>query len=322
LRDQLITAETLTDLEEAGNEIAEARQNLPMPKRVSTHLSALRQIGPERPIATRDLLISKYGLTGIEQGRWVSSKESLVLLQWVADSCADLVTLPGPWFITLSRRGNIGLAIGARGRSRAAAHYEGYRRVINLTRLCGAIGLIPREHDIEGNPNVDECRQSRRKILQLVDDHQGDLPASFVAVASANPKRFHEGVFSERNSQSLADSIAKWNHSRFRVKTKILRKPPFLQQAGKLGRYWCRPRELFARAFESWCEDQLHQREMLNDYLVRGTRLSYSQCWANPYPTEAQREEIAGLMEQLIAVCRTRFEERGQTMNSMTETAD
>lgn len=157
----MINAKTLADLEEAGNEIAVDRQKLPMPKRVSTHLSALRRIGPERPTATRDLLISKYGPTGVEQSQWDSSKESLVLLQSVADSRADLITLPRPWFITLSRRGNSGLAIGTRGKSRATAHYEGYQRVINLTKLCGAIGLIPSEHEMEVNPNVDNCRHSR-----------------------------------------------------------------------------------------------------------------------------------------------------------------
>ncbi|MFN6330462.1 MAG: LPD1 domain-containing protein [Planctomyces sp.] len=350
-----------------------AKQKLPMPTRDSAVLSALRRIGSKRPAATQNLLIMESGLTGIEQGRWVNSGESQVLMQWVSESCGDLMMLLGPWFIDLCRRGNLGLALGARGHGRAAAHYDGYRRVINLTklrgdgslahefghfldqmiaffcsegrasllseriaegisprsavslamaRLCGSIGLIPTEHDLEGNPNADKCRYSRKNILRLVDAYDGDLKSAFGSVVASNPKRFQESLFSEADSQSLADSIAICTNCRFQVNTRVRRKTKYLQHAITLGRYWSRPRELFARAFESWCEDQLHQRNLLNEFLVHGTRRNFSMYRANPYPVGSEREEINCLVGELVAVCRTTVEGLSRKGISSTESID
>lgn len=110
---------------------------LPMPLRVAFPLSTLRRAGPDRPIANVGRLINVHGYTGVEQGKWVSSRESQPLVQWVADSCADLEMLLGTWLPSLNRRGNIGLGLGARGCGRSSAHYEGSLRVVNLTKTRG-----------------------------------------------------------------------------------------------------------------------------------------------------------------------------------------
>lgn len=52
------------------------------------------------------------------------------------------------------------------------------------------------------------------------------------------------------------------------------------------GAYWKRDHELFARAFESWIEDELVERGITNSYLVTGTRLP------GPYPEGDERKSI------------------------------
>lgn len=60
----------------------------------------------------------------------------------------------------------------------------------------------------------------------------------------------------------------------------------FLLDARERGPYWRREHELFARAFESWIEDELNEKGMNNSYLVSGTR------FGGPYPTNKERQNI------------------------------
>jgi len=110
---------------------------LPMPTRTMRTLSELKRVGPDVPQASIETLIDRYGFTGIELGKWVSVKESQPLIQWVSDSCFDLEHIVGQWLEVLSRRGNLALALGARGKGKSCAHYESSLRVINLTKTRG-----------------------------------------------------------------------------------------------------------------------------------------------------------------------------------------
>ncbi|WP_337035092.1 LPD1 domain-containing protein [Paenibacillus illinoisensis] len=60
----------------------------------------------------------------------------------------------------------------------------------------------------------------------------------------------------------------------------------YLLASKQLGAYWKRDHELFARAFESWIEDELQAAGKTNSYLVAGT-----QC-SGPYPSGYERETI------------------------------
>lgn len=60
----------------------------------------------------------------------------------------------------------------------------------------------------------------------------------------------------------------------------------FYLDAKERGAYWKRDHELFARAFEAWIEDELHERGMVNSYLVSGT------TYGGPYPQGSERISI------------------------------
>lgn len=60
----------------------------------------------------------------------------------------------------------------------------------------------------------------------------------------------------------------------------------FYLDAKARGPYWKKDHELFARAFESWIEDELLEHGMTNSYLVAGT------CYEGPYPQGQERESI------------------------------
>lgn len=66
----------------------------------------------------------------------------------------------------------------------------------------------------------------------------------------------------------------------------------FYLDACERGAYWKRDHELFARAFESWIEDELVERGITNSYLVTGTRLP------GPYPEKDERKSINDVLRK------------------------
>jgi hypothetical protein len=123
---------------------------------------------------------------------------------------------------------------------------------------------------------------------------------AFDRVADREPDRFRGGSDPRSISVLLVHSIAQLNKSAVEVEIAYDEKSDFVQQATKLGRYWSRPQELFARAFESFIEDELAQRGWCSPYLVFGTQRDYKACRGLPYPTGTERERIAVALRDLL----------------------
>ena len=82
--------------------------------------------------------------------------------------------------------------------------------------------------------------------------------------------------------------------------------------AQKMGEYWSRPREMFARAFESYVEDELKARGMKNTYLVSGTKhddwnnhaaakLASHGITPSVWPTGKERQAMSKAIKELMA---------------------
>lgn len=77
------------------------------------------------------------------------------------------------------------------------------------------------------------------------------------------------------------------------------------------GGYWARPNELFARAFESFVEDEIVSRGGYSSYLVSGTS---PQCYpeelyrACPYPSGQERDVLRERFSSLVSACAYVFE--------------
>jgi hypothetical protein len=86
----------------------------------------------------------------------------------------------------------------------------------------------------------------------------------------------------------------------------------YVKSANALGAdYWGSNEELFARAFESYAEDQLRAAKRQNTYLVDGTTLKYltgkviaEDVSAQPYPHGAERANINKAIGKLIDVLK------------------
>lgn len=348
----------VADLALAVTPSQRSEHGLPLPTRVSRKLSLLQRIGPEADFASGDGLISKFGFTGVELGKWVRNSESVLLLRLVSEACFDLQRLLGTWMSLVSRKGNLALALGARGKGGGCAHYQPSLRVINLTKtkgdgsfahefahfldhmvasyspegsarflsdrvsdgnagkarvanamvaVMGLIGTAPTNHQILGDSDPDRWYR-QVWVLKAWERMNQNPQATFDILVKRNAKQFQTGNSAAGNCQTLANSLAKWTGMPVRVDACFRKESAYLSNAKKLGVYWARPFELFARAFESWCEDELKDRGFTNEYLVDGTQRDFAKCKGWPYPVGVERDKINRYMKLLIAACADAFE--------------
>ncbi len=82
-----------------------------------------------------DLLKKMFGIKGFEFGKWTNYEDRYNYLVGLSAALYDLAEILA---IPKTKIGlNLGIAFGARGTSKALAHYEPYNHVINLTRFKG-----------------------------------------------------------------------------------------------------------------------------------------------------------------------------------------
>jgi hypothetical protein len=113
----------------------------------STSMAKFYLAGAERKGATvefktvheqENFLLQKARVRGLQWGNSVTDEEREHHLKMSAEAMKDLVDVLGLPDEMVSFNGRLALAIGARGKGRAMAHYESALMVINLTRAKGA----------------------------------------------------------------------------------------------------------------------------------------------------------------------------------------
>jgi len=90
---------------------------------------------------TTDDILETFGFRGGEFGKWLNEKNQQESLNHAYDAFMDLANILDIPPMAISLNGTLGIAFGARGSGGAAAHYEGDKVVINLTKLSGAGSL-------------------------------------------------------------------------------------------------------------------------------------------------------------------------------------
>lgn len=122
---------------------------------------------------TPEMFESAFGFRGVEFGNWVNTEERQDNLNRGYDALVDLATILDIPTQAISLNGELGLAFGARGKGGkrpAAAHYEGDKVVINLTRKNGP-GSLAHEwfHALEGYFKTRK-ETPRKEILNALEN--------------------------------------------------------------------------------------------------------------------------------------------------------
>lgn len=216
-------------------------------------------------------IIKKYSLKGFEYGNWVNNNDRYDRLDATAQSCKNLSRLLGTQNIGCD--GNIGIAFGARGKSKAAAHFEPHTFMINLTKLNG-FGALAHEYghalDYFFGMYVDQDREytslvGGRSTQQYLEPSGGTLRRMAMELVNSIIKDKNEKSETYKNWQNTLPS-----------------------------EYWFRRNEIFARTFEQWV------RHKLNEKKIRNTFLAERKYEDAAYLKKADFERILPLMDRLL----------------------
>lgn len=210
---------------------------------------------------------------GVEFGNWVNQTERAALLNSAFDGFHDLAAVLNiaPAAVTLN--GSLAFAFASRGHSKAAAHYEPARRVINLTKKSGA-GCMAHEwfHAVDNF--------AAGGGLHNYATERADHPRAFAILQAIKGTAYY------KRSQNLA----------------------YFK-----GDYWTEGRELTARAFEGVCAVMLNAAGICSDFLVNCKSMDEftaedvaRRSDYYPYPTA---DEAAALLPLYIDFLREVFGE-------------
>lgn len=228
------------------------------------NLAALSDCEPRNIIP--DILMIDFGFRGVQFGNWLSQqdRQRFVDNTYIALMCLSEITEIEKELIGMQL---LGIAFGARGKSSASAHFEHELAVINLTKTNGP-GSIAHEYchffDYINGAN---------------DRYRGGL-------FSENPSRH---VFSKSSPQlkilnALLDTVLS-------LKNYSAKSVALDTQSGKKS-YWSSKGEMFARAFESYIQDEIAIRGYKCSWLAIGTTIEeFTGANRNlfPYPEGNER---------------------------------
>ena len=238
--------------------------------------------------------LDTFGVRAVEFGNWVPQAERQLYLNKSYDAIMDLCMVVGISPKAFSLGGRLALAFGSRGKSRALAHYEPLKEVINLTRMKGA-GSLAHEwfhaldnylsRQVNGNVGSMTTRDFRTQRSEVAQEFR-----NFV-------HKMGELAYSRRSSLA--------------------------------GPYWYEVWERAARLFESYVYNKLAEQNIESPLLVREDSLydesnplmgeSGQSAW--PYPSAEENEVMKPYFDTLFDTIQER-EENGKAVLYQIEDSD
>lgn len=220
-------------------------------------------------------LIGSFCLRGIQFGESVTQAERQRWLNDVYEALCDLafvLNIPRRWI----GLGGLGLAIGARGKGGAMAHYEPDLMVFNFTRMSGS-GSLAHEWFHAFDHRLGKKWHST-SIVEALWWPSGGSVANLTAL--------------ELHMSELCGLLRP---------SKLLKQAQQIEALPRAKKYWTKPCELAARAFEAWVEDRLRGDGLLSPCLVHGTQAGdyaghSDKC---PYPLAEERERFCACFDRI-----------------------
>ncbi len=333
---------------EKTKEAGERKKKFEWERKVSSEINRVGGEAPPRGTKANHLM-RDFDVRGIEYGNWISDDDAKYHIQHSWEALSDLADILGLDKVDVSLNKRLALAIGARGSGKARAHYEPIKKVINLTKFSGG-GCVAHEwgHALDNILAEIAMGGEKGKTYFLSGGiKEGDvtLISAFSNVMSAIKKgdpsdpwrletiaKMRTSIEEQRKAYYALpmdyknpEMMRKKEEARKALNEDIKRLHHFSREnqtsyyatAKMLGTYWERPHELFARAFESYVEDKLHEKGRDSTYLVSGTNVKYDikleeatralglGSSTEPYPQGKEREVINRAMENLMSIIRS-----------------
>jgi hypothetical protein len=229
----------------------------------------------------------KYAMRGVQWGKSVTDDEREHHLKSLVDSFADLTDVLGLPASMASFNGRLAVAIGARGRGGALAHYEPGQLAINLTRAKGAGSL------------AHEWGHFFDNVVAKVA--QGGGTHGFASTSYPKDDPVTKSFAALRGSSEM-DAF----RTRLRSTTDLLQKHGLMDH--KEATYWHSGHEVFARCFERYVQRTLEKRGRENTYLVAVRKRAPDDAPHSAlhlWPTDSEVDALAPHFDAIFDAFRT-----------------
>lgn len=244
------------------------------------------------PYRTTDVTVEEFattfGLRAVEFGNWVNNSERQDRLNRCYDAFCDLAKILDIPLKGISLDGELAIAFGARGSSKAMAHYEPYKVVINLTKKNGA-GSLAHEwfHALDN---------------YLTKGGQKSVNNNFLShIKRGNPSETRDVLVASINN--IYETI--------KTKTELFERSRTLDKQKKEP-YWSSLVEIGARTFESYIKSKLSSYNITNDFLVNIKEIEKYPDYKTdvyPYPLADEIQIINDEFENFFDILDTKITE-------------
>ncbi|ELU4744277.1 hypothetical protein SB392_003372 [Escherichia coli] len=262
--------------------------------------------GPERRKGdvSPEQFSDAFGFRGVQFGNYVEGPRRQADLNRAYDSLHDLADVLNVPTKALSLNGRLGLAFGARGKGKAAAHYEPGEVAINLTKGNGP-GALAHEwfHSLDnyfGRYDV----STDGKITSGGD---------FMTEAQRARRVFKDGRYVDAEYPVRQEVYDAFKGVIQAIKNSDMPRRSALLDEVRSKPYWSTDVEMAARAFERYVQDKARTAGVENDYLVnirKAPEFNTDNTYA--YPTNAELDGgIREAFDHLFRTLKTRETDKG-----------
>ncbi|QWM69234.1 hypothetical protein JFY30_00115 [Escherichia coli] len=262
--------------------------------------------GPERRKGnvSPEQFSDAFGFRGVQFGNYVEGPRRQADLNRAYDSLHDLAEVLNVPTKALSLNGRLGLAFGARGKGKAAAHYEPGEVAINLTKGNGP-GALAHEwfHSLDnyfGRYDV----SSDGKITSGGD---------FMTEAQRVRRIFKDGRYVDAEYPVRQEVYDAFKGVIQAIKNSDMPRRSALLDEVRSKPYWSTDVEMAARAFERYVQDKARMAGVENDYLVNIRKApEHNTDNTYAYPTNAELDGgIREAFDHLFRTLKTRETDKG-----------
>ncbi|EYE01401.1 hypothetical protein AD37_1715 [Escherichia coli 1-110-08_S4_C3] len=245
-----------------------------------------------------------FGFRGVQFGNYVEGPRRQADLNRAYDSLHDLADVLNVPTKALSLNGRLGLAFGARGKGKAAAHYEPGEVAINLTKGNGPGALA-------------------HEWFHSLDNYFGRYDVSTDGKITSGGDYMTEAqragrVFKDGRYVYAEYPVRQEVYDAFKGVMKAINSSDMPRRSALLDEvrskpYWSTDVEMAARAFERYVQDKARTAGVENDYLVnirKAPEHNTDNTWA--YPTNAELDGgIRDAFDHLFSTLKTRKTDKG-----------
>lgn len=255
-------------------------------------------------------LLDHFQLNGWEFGNWTTQEDRLNYVCAIGISLYDLKTLLGLKKEDIGLRGRLGIAVGARGKGKALAHYEPWSDIINLTRYkaYGYAGSklrlpVPDNPKLRKFLNTGGVGSFGHEYGHALDYWIGgrfDVTKGTYALSRGRSVAVgvDETLIKKKSPRGAMERVLKaiiWEDYPNKKPTQYY--ATLRAMAGNVD-YWYRRNELFARAFEQYLNWKMGKKSQINSFLYK------EKYQAVSYMPDAQMEKVGPLIDALMREIR------------------